>query len=41
MKEVITEPTNNLESSANCIDPIFTNQPNIVMDSVWGTFMTT
>ena len=32
MKQVITEPTNILESSASCIDLIFTNQPNIVMD---------
>ena len=31
MKQVITEPL--LESSASCIDLIFTNQPNIVMDS--------
>ena len=33
MKEVITEPTHILESSASCIDLILTNQPNIVMDS--------
>ena len=33
MKQVITEPTHILESSASCIDLIFTNQPNIVMDS--------
>ena len=32
-KQVITEPTHILESSASCIDLIFTNQPNIVMDS--------
>ena len=29
MKQVITEPTHILESSATCIDLIFTNQPNI------------
>ena len=33
MKQVITEPTHILESSASCIDLIFTNQSNIVMDS--------
>ena len=33
MKQVIAEPTHILESSASCIDLIFTNQPNIVMDS--------
>ena len=33
MKQVIIEPTHILESSASCIDLIFTNQPNIVMDS--------
>ena len=33
MKKVITEPTHILESSASWIDLIFTNQPNIVMDS--------
>ena len=33
MKHVITEPTHILESSASCINFIFTNQPNIVMDS--------
>ena len=33
MKKVITEPTHILESSASCIDLIFTNQPSIVMDS--------
>ena len=32
MKQVITKPTHILESSASCIDLIFTNQPNI-MDS--------
>ena len=33
MKQIITEPTHILESSASSIDLIFTNQPNIVMDS--------
>ena len=33
MKQVITKPTHILESSASCKDLIFTNQPNIVMDS--------
>ena len=33
MKQVITEPTHVLESSASCIDLILTNQSNIVMDS--------
>ena len=33
MEEVITEPTHILESSAGCIDLIFINQPNVVMDS--------
>ena len=33
MKQVITEPTHILESSSSRIDLIFTNQPNIVMDS--------
>ena len=33
MKQVITKPTHILESSASCIDLIFINQPNIVMDS--------
>ena len=33
MKQVITKLTHILESSASCIDPIFTNRPNIVMDS--------
>ena len=33
MKQVITKPTHILECSASCIDLIFTNQPNIVMDS--------
>ena len=32
-KQVITEPTHILESSSSCIDFIFTNQPNIVMES--------
>ena len=33
MKQVITKPTHILESSSSCIDFIFTNQPNIVMES--------
>ena len=33
MKQVITEPTHISENSDSCIDLIFTNQPNIVMDS--------
>ena len=33
MKQVITEPTHILESSASCIDLILTNRPNLVMDS--------
>ena len=33
MKQVITEPTHILESSACCIKLIFTNQTNIIMDS--------
>ena len=33
MKQVTTKPTHILESSASCIDLIFTNQPNIIMDS--------
>ena len=33
MKQVIAEPTHILESSASCIDLIFSNQPNILMDS--------
>ena len=32
MKQVITKPTHILESSASCIDLIFTNQP-IIIDS--------
>ena len=33
MKQVITEPTHILENSSNCIDLIFSNQPNLKMDS--------
>ena len=33
MKQVITEPAHILESFDSCINLIFTNQPNIVMDS--------
>ena len=32
IKQVITKPTHVLESSARCIDLIFTTQPKIVMD---------
>ena len=34
MKQVITEPTNILENSSSCIDLIFSNKPNLIMDSV-------
>ena len=33
MKQLILEPTHILQQSSSCIDLIFTNQPNIVMDS--------
>ena len=33
MKQLITEPTHLLENTSNCIDLIFTYQPNIVLDS--------
>ena len=33
MKQVITDPTCILENSASWMDLIFTNQPNIIMDS--------
>ena len=33
MKELISEPTHISQQSSSCIDLIFTNQPNIVMDS--------
>ena len=33
MKQLISEPAHILQHSSNCIDGIFTNQPNIVMDS--------
>ena len=33
MKQLITEPTHVLENSSSCIDLIFTNQPNLVMDA--------
>ena len=33
MKQVITEPTHLLENSSSCIDLIFSNQPNLIMDS--------
>ena len=32
-KQVISDPTNILESSPSCIDLIFTSQPNLVMNS--------
>ena len=33
MKQLIQEPTDFLENVSSCIDLIFTNQPNIVLDS--------
>ena len=33
MKQVITEPINTLENSSSCIDLIFPNQPNLIVDS--------
>ena len=33
MKQVITELTHILENSSSCIDLIFSNQPNFIMDS--------
>ena len=33
MKEVITEPTHILENSSSCVDLLFSNQPNLIMDS--------
>ena len=33
MKQIISEPTHVLQQSSNCIELIFTNQPNVVMDS--------
>ena len=33
MKQLISEPTHILQQSSSCIDLIFTDQPNIVMDS--------
>ena len=33
MNQVITEPTHNLENSSSCIDLIFSNQLNFIMDS--------
>ena len=32
MKQVITEPRYILENSSSCIDLIFSNQPNLLMD---------
>ena len=34
MKQLASEPTHILQQSSICIDLIFTNQPNIAMDSV-------
>ena len=39
MKQLISEPTHILQQSSNCIDLIFTNQPNIVMDSGVDSFL--
>ena len=33
MKQRIAEPTHVLENSSSCIDLIFTNQPNLIMDA--------
>ena len=33
MKQLISEPTHALQQSSNCMELIFTNQSNIVMDS--------
>ena len=33
MTQLIAEPTHVLENSSSCIDLIFTNQPNLIMDS--------
>ena len=33
MKKLITEPTHILENFSSCIDLIFSNQPNLIMDS--------
>ena len=33
MKQLIAEPTHVLENSLSCIDLIFTNQPNLIMDA--------
>ena len=33
MKQVIIEPTHILENSSSCIHLIFSNQPNLIMDS--------
>ena len=33
MKQVITEPTHTLENSSSCIDIIFSNQANRIIDS--------
>ena len=33
MKQVITDPTHILDNPSSCIDLIFFNQPNLIMDS--------
>ena len=33
MKQLIAEPTHVLENSSSCIDLMFTNQPNLIMDT--------
>ena len=33
LTQLIAEPTHVLENSSSCIDLIFTNQPNLIMDS--------
>ena len=33
MKQLIAEPAHVLENSSSCIDLIFTNQPNLIMDA--------
>ena len=39
MKQLISEPTHILRQSSSCIDLIFTNQPNIAMDSAVDSFL--
>ena len=33
LKQRLSEPTNLLPTSSSCIDLVFTNQPNVVMNS--------